>query len=112
MTTDRELLELAAKAAVLELAYCESWGCMARELSDSYGRYYDNTTCWNPIKNPSDTLALEVSLRFATAWDPESEKWVIGELLRSGKMNWLASHSDRQRATTMAAAEYGKILSR
>ena len=33
MTTDRELLELAAKAAGLELTYCESWGCMARELS-------------------------------------------------------------------------------
>ena len=111
MNTDRELLELAAKAAGLELAYCESWGCMAKELSDSYGRYYDNKTCWNPINNSSDTLALEVSLRFATFFDPESEKWAVGELLSEGKIHWLASHTDRKRATTLAAAEYGKILS-
>jgi hypothetical protein len=110
MTNDRELLELAAKAAGLEgYRYCTSRRCMA-EWVESDGGWF-GYSIWSPLTNDGDTFRLEVTLKFAGAWDPESEKWVIGELLRSGKINWLASHNDRKRATTLAAAEYGKILS-
>ena len=112
--TDQELLELAANAAGISGTWVEN------SLIDCY--YKLPTTgvlttseghahVWNSLTSSGDALRLEVALRFTAAWDPQSEKWVIGELLMSGKVNWLSSHEDRKRATTIAAAEYGKILS-
>ena len=51
MTTDKELLESAAKAAGLtHLTYCEVWDCMA--LYNPVG-YFEWDTYWNP-RNSSD----------------------------------------------------------
>ena len=60
---DRELLELAAKAAGLTLTYCPAWGCMAKELQDSKGKYFDAKTCWRPLTDDGDALRLAVKLR-------------------------------------------------
>lgn len=54
--TDRELLELAAKAAGLDLTYCPAWGCMAPKL----GEYFDGNTCWRPHIDDADALRLAV----------------------------------------------------
>lgn len=60
---DRELLELAAKAAGLNLTYCPAWGCMAKELQDSKGKYFDAETCWHPLTDDGDALRLAVALK-------------------------------------------------
>jgi hypothetical protein len=63
MNTDQELLILAAKAADLNLTYCPAWKCMAREMQDSEGWYFDSNSCWNPLTNDGDAFRLAVKLR-------------------------------------------------
>lgn len=57
---DRELLELAAKAAGLPMhRYCEAWKAMARyTLQDGYHGPF-----WNPLTDDGDALRLAVKLR-------------------------------------------------
>lgn len=61
MKTDRELLELAARAAGLDLEWCEPWKCMARNLGVIDG--FDRHTCWNPLDDDGDALRLAVKLK-------------------------------------------------
>lgn len=57
--TDRELLELAAKAAGIELKWHHSDG-------DAYARRNgDYWACWNPLTDDGDALRLAVHLRLA-----------------------------------------------
>lgn len=56
--TDRELLELAAKAAGIDLLYWQGdagWLC---ETVDGSPRF-----CWNPLTDDGDALRLAVNLR-------------------------------------------------
>jgi hypothetical protein len=50
--TDRELLELAAKAAVYNMA----------EVSDGYPMYIEGYGLWNPLEDDGDALRLAVKL--------------------------------------------------
>ncbi len=56
--TDRELLELAAKAAGIEYEYCriELGGCLLT----------DKSKWWNPIADDGDALRLAVKLKIDT----------------------------------------------
>ena len=59
--TDRELLELAAKAAGKTKArYVEIWGAMADPAKDGDG--FDSRTHWNPLADNGDALWLAVKL--------------------------------------------------
>ena len=69
--TDREMLELSAKAAGLDLEWCESWGCMARNLGPSDG--YDRLTCWDPLKDDGDALRLAVQLQLGISIPPVTD---------------------------------------
>ena len=61
MTADKELLELAAKAAGLtNLVYCPAWKSMAEYAV--VGEYYKWETYWNPHKDDSKALLLTVLL--------------------------------------------------
>ena len=61
--TDKELLELAAKAAGLtNLIYCPAWKCMA-EYDEHDGGFYKWKTYWNPLVRDSDALQLGILLR-------------------------------------------------
>lgn len=61
MTTDRELLESAAKAAGLtHLTYCEVWNCMAVY---NHAGYFEWKTIWNPIRVSDDAMALIAHLQ-------------------------------------------------
>jgi len=53
--TDRELLELAAKAAEIEYEYCriEVGGCLLK----------DKAIWWNPLTDDGDALRLAVKLK-------------------------------------------------
>lgn len=62
MTTDKELLESAAKAAGLsDLTYCEPWNCMA--VFNRSGGYFDWDTHWNSVNNPKDAMSLITHLQ-------------------------------------------------
>ena len=61
---DRELLELAAKAAGLtNLIYCPAWKGMAEFDIDKQGGYFKWDTYWNPLKDDSDALQLGILTR-------------------------------------------------
>ena len=65
MTTDKELLELAAKAAGLtNLVYCPAWKCMA-EYDEHDGGFYKWETYWNPLVRDSEALQLGILLRLS-----------------------------------------------
>ena len=114
--TDRELLELAAKAAGhSELIYCEFWKCMARELSDNYGRYFDSNGCWNPLTSDRDALRLAVSLGMKILLDPYGDTGVtveVGELREFSVYEPSSSdpYATTRRAIVRAAAEIGKVI--
>ena len=62
--TDKELLELAAKAAGLtNLIYCPAWKCMAEY--DEPGGFYKWKTYWNPLVRDSDALQLGILARLS-----------------------------------------------
>jgi hypothetical protein len=58
--TDRELLELAAKAGGLPHQWCDAWNTMAKPRPDD-GFFFDKV--WNPLTNDGDALRLAVKLR-------------------------------------------------
>lgn len=62
VTTDKELLESAAKAAGLtHLTYCEVWNCMA--VYNHAGGYFEWDTYWNPTRRSSDAMDLLTRLQ-------------------------------------------------
>lgn len=62
MTTDKELLESAAKAAGLtHLTYCEAWNCMA--VYNQAGGYFEWDTYWNSARSPKDAMSLITRLQ-------------------------------------------------
>lgn len=66
MSTDRELLELAAKAAGIDVAY---W------VSNPGGEFFvlaDDGPEWNPLTDDGDALRLAVRLDFAVCVDRQS----------------------------------------
>ena len=58
--TDRELLELAAKAAGMPHQWCDAWNAMAKPRPDG-GFFFDKV--WNPLRDDGDALRLAVKLR-------------------------------------------------
>lgn len=61
MTTDKELLESAAKAAGLtHLTYCEVWNCMAVY---NHAGYFEWKTIWNPSKDSDHAMDLITRLQ-------------------------------------------------
>jgi hypothetical protein len=63
MENDRELLELAAKAAGIDLQFCADTGRPA--VSDTHG----GGSFWNPLTDDGDALRLAVKLRIELQWD-------------------------------------------
>lgn len=62
MTTNKELLESAAKAAGLtNLTYCEPWNCMAVYNHDS--GYFEWGSYWNPKVDRDDAIDLITHLQ-------------------------------------------------
>lgn len=64
--TDRELLELAAKAAGIVGSYSETHPEFGDDWVDPgvwYTDEYDCTTSWNPLTDDGDALRLAVALK-------------------------------------------------
>ena len=108
--TDKELLELAAKAAGIELLF--------EEMKDGGTYYYykipGDTQGWNPLNSDSDAMRLAVKLKlivdigcgYTEARDPEHDP----EPIRA--MEYLNDHDNpyaaTRRAIVRAAAEIGR----
>ncbi|EIU7111459.1 hypothetical protein A9P19_004286 [Pseudomonas aeruginosa] len=112
---DRELLELAARAAGVGYTWSEFWETMARPLNDGSG--WDNRATWNPLKDDGDALRLAVQLDITIG--PEHPDVVGKSLCRASWNNRNMSlgefgdgdkPSAYRRAIVRAAAEIGKSM--
>lgn len=97
--TDRELLELAAKAAGIEL----TWDC-----EDRFGEPWtviNGVVCayWNPLEDDGDALRLAVELNILK--NAYLESWIAHEVGKG--LDWYAA---TRRAITRAAAEIGRNM--
>ena len=107
--TDRELLELAAKAAGIEL----TWDCTDR-IGEPW-TVIKGVVCayWNPLTDDGDALRLAVKLGLfiqintasATAWKWRGENWFEQASDYADDMN-----ATTRRAITRAAAEIGRNM--
>jgi hypothetical protein len=103
--TDRELLELAAKAAGIDYSHDNAhWN---HEDYCAFWSYDDLCTCgarWNPLHNDGDVLRLAVKLRMFRI----GEVWVIE---RTSIAEWERDpYAATRRAITRAAAEIGRNM--
>jgi hypothetical protein len=90
--TDKELLELAAKAAGITLG--EYW-------TPHLGRHHDH--CWNPLTDDGDALRLAVQLNILK--NAYLESWIAQEVGKG--LDWYAA---TRRAIVMAAAQIGRAM--
>ena len=122
--TDRELLELAAKAAGIRL---DKWADETEELSACFSAYlpvagreseypeYWVHDVWNPLTDDGDALRLAVKLRLSMVLDSSGFKgpttWVRGGAgLRTEKTQYHEGdpYAATRRAIVNTAAEIGK----
>ena len=110
--SDRELLELAAKAAGID-AHVTEW---SSTVEDDEGDYLKP---WNPLTDDGDALRLAVKLRISLmlAETPPGNPEVIYCLTHDTGPEWRtakALHGDpyaaTRRAITRAAAEIGRNM--
>jgi len=111
MTTDREMLELAAKAAVVDGQWADFPGM---DIRVGYqGGIHDGNEYWNPLHDDGDALRLAVKLGFdirpytkistVYVWSHAADKW-IGEFYGASNDPYAAT----RRAIVRAAAEIGR----
>jgi hypothetical protein len=107
--TDKELLELAAKAVGIEYDFCrpELGGCQIRKPFVS--------GFWNPLTDDGDALRLAVKLNIVI-WECDQYDRAMAEV-RYGEARgeyWELvgedKYSSTRRAITRAAAEIGKAM--
>ncbi|MDH0906466.1 hypothetical protein N5C65_03315 [Pseudomonas aeruginosa] len=109
---DRELLELAARAAGNGCTWCEFWETMARPLNDGSG--WDNRATWNPLKEDGDALRLAVTRGLVVTPDRENQRTLVSN--QAGHeycaIYWdkLGEMAATRLAITEAAAEIGKSM--
>jgi hypothetical protein len=108
--TDREMLELAAKAAGIRGCYASldefpDW----MTAHDGEGVYYTSSQAWNPLTDDGDALRLAIDLGLSMR---VLEKCVFVEL-RLSQYSALETYGDdpydtTRRAIVSVAAEIGK----
>ncbi len=98
--TNKELLELAAKAAGISFNWVKDWAGNEGVGIDGDGR---TVTIWNPLTDDGDALRLAVKLEMRDCCD---SLWVIDKT--SPEEYRRDPHSATRRAIVRAAAEIGK----
>lgn len=96
---DRELLELAAKAAGYKMA----------DVLDGYPLWREGYGIWNPLTDDGDALRLAVELEMTIAFEPSRGGWSVGVIV-GDEFAWLAWGQDCKRAIVLAAAEIGRAM--
>jgi hypothetical protein len=104
--TDRELLELAAKAAGLVHA---KWSDACDEMitpSEHHSRFRraGDWNIWNPLTDDGDAFRLMVKLGIHYSWNNDSHVELVSEVVTANDDRYAAA----RRAITRAAAEMGR----
>jgi hypothetical protein len=99
--SDFEMLMLAAKALGIHGKYDSGYIWYKSPFGDD--------ALFNSLEKDDDTLRIEETLKLTTAWEPMRGGWSIGAIM-SEQFQWLAFHESRKRASTMAAAAIGKLV--
>lgn len=111
MNNDKELLELAAKAAGVDGVYCKTHDWNDNSWDGIGYQNYHYLSWWNPLRSKSNCLQMEIDLKFAAIeFDDETDTWVVCKKIGKYEYRGIASHKDRQRASTMAAAKIGRSM--
>ena len=121
--TDRELLELAAKAAGIEVEWREwTTGRIAEFQTIKYTKhegFWGNGVCWNPLTDDGQALRLAVKLRIdlvvaedhiaAANYDFDKEKFLFASKCEGYRP---CPYAATRRAIVRAAAEIAKQISK
>ncbi|MDD2005167.1 hypothetical protein [Pseudomonas putida] len=99
---DRELLELAAKAAGIAGDWCEPFGCLL--LAGTQAN--EGSESWNPLADDGDALRLAVKLDL-TIYGPGSHP---GVLVKTAEAHTVYSDDCVRRAIVLAAAAIGQAM--
>ena len=111
--TNRELLELAAKAAGYEkIEYHNLKGSM---LDVRYGRdeaIWNDEDYWNPLVDDCEALRLVVKLRLEVGFPKENVVWAFGHTEGdiSKEFDFTDPYAATRRAIVRAAAEIGRKM--
>lgn len=104
--TDRELLELAAKAAGYRFVRLDE----GRLVADIESKYPGFTEEWNPLTDDDDALRLAVDLELDVDSDCDGEAVIV-----AGGFGFISleygdddKHAATRRAIVLAAAEIGR----
>lgn len=83
MKTDRELLELAAKAAGMDYLI---WTPGAAPIVPAAHRALHDRVCWHPLSDDGDALRLAVRLRITPDFNPRASSCIFTgyEVVNSG----------------------------
>ena len=104
--TDRELLELAAKAAGINTKRCLQYSDGAFDWPEKAGR-------WNPLTDDGDALRLAVKLHLCVTsfTDEQMVGYVInGEGYNVHELPGTDPYAATRRAITRAAADIGRNM--
>lgn len=103
MKTDRELLELAAKAAGIEITWENS-----HPQRVEYFRGLPNYFAWDPLTDDGDRYWLAKELGIRINFGPAYVTYFDG--VKSGVIRWPEDEPNDARAIVRAAAEIGASL--
>ena len=99
--TDRELLELAAKAAGIPLK---------PDFVDRFDYYMADPLMWNPLTDDGDALRLAVALDIPISSESvNGSTWVCKEKLQVMQPHEGDPYAATRRAIVRAAAEIGRM---
>ena len=102
--TDREMLELAAKAAGINIVCFDAEHNAMKTKGCSPSR-------WNPLTDDGDALRLanKLSIDILHNWESVTAQWELGKFCREKCTDETRSQATRK-AITRAAAEIGKEM--
>ena len=114
MMTDRELLELAAKAAGIDAPYDEKWGGMLIPVYQ-HDEPYDGLEFWNPLTDDGDALRLAVKMKMRLSTVCNLGDQAVASVTDIYSNGAVEDHNGdpyaaTRRAIVRAAAEIGRAM--
>jgi len=114
---DRELLELAAKAAGIYCCWSDHFNCCLTASHNSDGELEFDGGDWNPLADDGDALRLAVKLNMQIVITGKSDSLSVGITdARSTESGWMQAihikdpYEATRRAIVRAAAAIGETL--
>lgn len=108
--TDRELLELAAKAAGMVVHAGHQAGRDALGAADVGLWVINVSTCWNPLEDDGDALRLAVALKMLVNVNTDFTHVAPGSNEDFEEFHYGDPYAATRRAIVRAAAEIGRAM--